>query len=161
MNDISLKIYPSFKDFFNTLKSWKTQNYKLVFTNGCFDLIHRGHVDYLIKSAKLGDKLIVGLNSDQSVKRLKGEKRPLIDQDSRAQVMAAMQMIDAVILFDEETPYELIKAIQPDVLVKGNDYAIEEIAGFDVVLAQGGSVETIKLTEGFSTSSLIEKIKNL
>lgn len=161
MNDISQKIYTSFKDFFNTLKDWKTHNYKLVFTNGCFDLIHRGHIDYLIESARLGDKLIVGLNTDQSVRLLKGEKRPLIDENSRARVMAALEMVDAVILFDEETPYNLIKSVQPDVLVKGNDYAIEEIAGFDIVLGRGGSVKTIELTEGFSTSSLIEKIKNL
>lgn len=161
MNDISQKIHPSFEAFFETLKSWKTKNYKLVFTNGCFDLIHRGHVDYLIKSAQLGDKLILGLNSDQSVKQLKGDKRPLMDEGSRAILMASMQMVDAVILFDTETPYDLIKAVQPDVLVKGKDYAIEEIAGFDIVLARGGKVETIELTEGVSTSALIEKIKNL
>lgn len=161
MNDISQKIYTSFEDFFNTLKSWKTHNYKLVFTNGCFDLIHRGHIDYLLESARLGDKLIVGLNTDQSVRLLKGEKRPLIDQNSRAFVLAALEMVDAIILFDEETPYDLIKSIQPDVLVKGKDYTIEEIAGHDVVLGRGGTVETIELTEGFSTSALIEKIKNL
>ncbi|HKJ43172.1 MAG TPA: D-glycero-beta-D-manno-heptose 1-phosphate adenylyltransferase [Sunxiuqinia sp.] len=160
-NDISQKIYASFEDFFQTLKSWKTHNEKLVFTNGCFDLVHRGHIDYLAESAKLGDKLIVGLNTDQSVKMLKGEKRPLVDQDSRARVMAALEMVDAVILFDEETPYKLIESIQPDVLVKGNDYAIEEIAGHDIVLGRGGKVETITLTEGFSTTALIEKIKKL
>ena len=161
MNDISQKIYPSFEAFFDTLKRWKTKNYKLVFTNGCFDLLHRGHVDYLSKSAKLGDKLIIGLNTDQSVKILKGDKRPLMDEESRAIVMASLQMVDAVILFDQETPYELIKSIQPNVLVKGNDYEIEEIAGFDIVLARGGTVETIELTEGYSTSALIGKIKKL
>jgi rfaE bifunctional protein nucleotidyltransferase chain/domain len=155
------KIYPSFEDFFETLKSWKTHNYKLVFTNGCFDLIHRGHINNLIKSAEFGDKLILGLNSDKSVRLLKGEGRPLMDEGSRSIVMAALEMVDAVILFEEETPYDLIKAIQPDVLVKGNDYSIEEIAGFDIVLARGGTVETIELTEGFSTSALIEKIKKL
>lgn len=160
MKETAQKIYPSFEDFFETLKSWKTNNYKLVFTNGCFDLLHRGHVDYLEKSAGLGDKLIVGLNTDHSVSLLKGPNRPLVDQDSRAIVMAALQMVDAVILFDEETPYDLIKAIQPDVLVKGKDYAVEEIAGFDIVLARGGIVETIELTDGFSTSALIDKIKN-
>ena len=161
MNDITQKIYASSEAFFETLKSWKTHNYKLVFTNGCFDLLHRGHIDNLIKAAQLGDKLIVGLNSDQSVSMLKGSKRPLMDENARAIIVAALQMVDAVILFGEETPYELIRFIQPDVLVKGKDYAVEEIAGFDIVLAHGGKVETIELTEGVSTSSLIEKIKNL
>ena len=161
MNDITQKIYASSEAFFETLKSWKTHNYKLVFTNGCFDLLHRGHIDNLVKAAQLGDKLIVGLNSDQSVSMLKGSKRPLMDENARAIIVAALQMVDAVILFGEETPYELIRFIQPDVLVKGKDYAVEEIAGFDIVLAHGGKVETIELTEGVSTSSLIEKIKNL
>jgi rfaE bifunctional protein nucleotidyltransferase chain/domain len=161
MNKITQKIYPSFEAFFDTLKIWKTKNYKLVFTNGCFDLLHRGHIDNLIKSAQLGDKLILGLNNDESVRLLKGKKRPLMDEASRAIIMASLQMVDAVILFGEETPYKLIKAVQPDVLVKGNDYQVEEIAGFDIVLARGGKVETIELTEGVSTSSLIEKIKKL
>ncbi|WP_339738004.1 D-glycero-beta-D-manno-heptose 1-phosphate adenylyltransferase [uncultured Sunxiuqinia sp.] len=161
MNDISRKIYPSFEAFFEKLKAWKTSNYKLVFTNGCFDLLHRGHVDSLMKAAQLGNKLIVGLNTDPSVNRLKGANRPLMDEQSRATLIAAMQMVDAVVLFDEETPYNLIKAIQPDVLVKGSEYAIEEIAGFDLVLARGGRVETIEMTKGISTSALIEKIKNL
>jgi rfaE bifunctional protein nucleotidyltransferase chain/domain len=161
MNEITGKIHHSFDDFFETLKSWKTTNQKLVFTNGCFDLVHRGHIDSLVKSAKFGDKLIIGLNTDHSVKLLKGETRPLVDEESRAILMASLQMVDAVVLFDEETPYELIKAIQPDVLVKGNEYSIEEIAGHDVVLARGGKVERIELTDGFSTSALIEKIKKL
>ena len=130
----------------------------MVFTNGCFDLVHRGHIDSLSKAAALGDRLIVGLNSDVSVKILKGQNRPLIDQNSRAILVASLFMVDAVILFNEETPYELIKAIIPDVLVKGSEYQIEEIAGFDVVLAAGGQVERIELTEGFSTSDLIQKI---
>ena len=161
MNDISRKIYPSFEAFFEKLKTWKTSNYKLVFTNGCFDLLHRGHVDSLMKAARLGDKLVVGLNTDQSVNRLKGANRPLMDEQSRATLIAAMQMVDAVVLFNEETPYNLIKAIQPDVLVKGSEYAVEDIAGHDLVLARGGSVETVEMTEGVSTSALIEKIKNL
>ncbi len=161
MNDISQKIYPSFEAFFEKLKTWKTNNYKLVFTNGCFDLLHRGHVDSLMKAARLGDKLVVGLNTDQSVNRLKGANRPLMDEQSRATLIATMQMVDAVVLFNEETPYNLIKAIQPDVLVKGSEYAVEEIAGHDLVLARGGSVETIEMSEGISTSALIEKIKNL
>ncbi len=161
MNDISRKIYPSFDAFFEKLKTWKTSNYKLVFTNGCFDLLHRGHVDFLMAAAQLGDKLIVGLNTDQSVNQLKGVNRPLMDEQSRSLLIAAMQMVDAVVLFNEETPYNLIKAVQPDVLVKGSEYAVEEIAGHDLVLARGGSVETIEMTEGASTSALIEKIRNL
>ncbi|MHA7110718.1 D-glycero-beta-D-manno-heptose 1-phosphate adenylyltransferase [Sunxiuqinia elliptica] len=161
MNELKAKIYPSCDAFFNTLKMWKTSNQKLVFTNGCFDLLHRGHIDSLLKSAALGDKLIVGLNTDRSVKQLKGSKRPLMDEQARALMLAALQMVDAVILFDKETPYDLIKFVQPDVLVKGNEYAIEEIAGYDIVLARGGTVETIELTKGYSTSALIQQIKDL
>ncbi len=161
MKNIADKIFPTFESFFETLKGWKTQNRKLVFTNGCFDLIHRGHIDSLSQCAAFGDKLIVGLNSDDSVRRLKGSERPLIDQESRATVLAALQMVDAVIYFDEDTPYNLIEKIRPDVLVKGEEYAIEEIAGHDVVLAHGGKVERLALTEGYSTSALIEKIKKL
>ena len=160
MNDISNKIFTSFEAFFDTLKTWKTQNKKLVFTNGCFDILHRGHIDYLLKSAKLGDKLIIGLNTDSSVKRLKGNDRPLNNEESRAIMLAALQMVDAVIYFDEDTPYNLIGKILPNVLVKGNDYKIEEIAGYDIVQAHGGTVETIPLTEGFSTTSLIQKLDN-
>jgi len=155
---IESKIYKSAVEFFPKLREWNQSSKKVVFTNGCFDLIHRGHIDSLSKAAALGDRLIVGLNSDVSVKILKGPNRPLIDQNSRAILVASLFMVDAVILFNEETPYELIKAIIPDVLVKGSEYQIEEIAGFDVVLAAGGQVERIELTEGFSTSDLIQKI---
>ena len=161
MESITRKIYPSFESFFDTLKSWKIQNQKLVFTNGCFDLLHRGHIEYLSKSALLGNKLIVGLNTDTSVKKLKGNSRPLVDQESRAIMLAALQMVDAVIFFNDDTPSGLIEKITPNVLVKGNDYKIEEIAGYDIVLAAGGKVETIELTKGFSSTSLIKKIKNL
>ncbi|MDX9883703.1 MAG: D-glycero-beta-D-manno-heptose 1-phosphate adenylyltransferase [Prolixibacteraceae bacterium] len=155
---IKSKIFPAFPVFFETLKKWKTHNYKLVFTNGCFDILHRGHADSLLKSASFGDKLIVGLNSDASVKMLKGPNRPVFDQESRAFILASLQMVDAVVIFDEETPYELIRQIQPDVLVKGNEYLLEEIAGYDIVLAKGGKVERIELTPGFSTSEIIRKI---
>ncbi|GAB4171812.1 MAG: D-glycero-beta-D-manno-heptose 1-phosphate adenylyltransferase [Calditrichia bacterium] len=131
---------------------------KLVFTNGCFDIIHRGHVEYLTKAKHLGDVLVVGLNTDDSVRRIKGDKRPLVDQDSRAVVLSALEVVDYIIFFDDDTPLELIKAIKPDVLVKGADYRVEDIVGADVVLASGGEVKPIELTEGFSTSSLIEKI---
>jgi len=155
---IQAKIFTETETFDQVLNRWRQSGEKLVFTNGCFDLVHRGHIDSLAKAAALGDRLVVGLNSDASVKLLKGENRPLIDQKSRAMMLAAMAMVDAVVVFDEETPYELIKHIQPDVLVKGTEYQVEEIAGFDVVLAKGGRVERIELTDGFSTSDLIKKI---
>lgn len=157
---IQSKIFGDFQDFKPVLEQWKKEGKTIVFTNGCFDLVHRGHIDSLTKAAEFGDRLIVGLNSDVSVKLLKGENRPLIDEQSRAVLLAALLMVDAVVLFADETPYELIKNIMPDVLVKGAEYRIEEIAGFDVVLASGGRVERIDLTEGFSTSDLIQKIIN-
>ena len=157
---INSKIADSAQAFSPLLKQWGQAGDTIVFTNGCFDLLHRGHIDSLLKAASFGNRLIVGLNSDASVRKLKGENRPLIDQQSRAIALASLIMVDAVIIFDEETPYELIKAIQPDVLVKGSEYQLEEIAGFDIVLAKGGRVERIDLTEGFSTTSLIEKIVN-
>lgn len=155
---IQSKIYPDSESFQEVLKAWKKVGETVVFTNGCFDLVHRGHIDSLSKAAALGNRLIVGLNSDASVKILKGRNRPLIDQQSRAILLAALFMVDAVVLFDEETPYELIKRIVPDVLVKGSEYEVEEIAGFDVVLAAGGKVERIELTDGFSTTDLIQRI---
>ena len=157
---IQSKIFENFQDFKPVLNQWQKSGQSIVFTNGCFDLVHRGHIDSLVKAATFGDWLIVGLNSDVSVRLLKGKKRPLIDEQSRAVMLASLLMVDAVILFQEETPYELIKSILPDVLVKGAEYRIEEIAGFDVVLASGGRVERIDLTEGFSTSDLIQKIIN-
>lgn len=160
MRNINNKIFSSFEGFFETLKDWKTQNKMLVFTNGCFDILHRGHIDYLVRSAEFGDKLIIGLNTDDSVKRLKGANRPFNKQDSRAIMLAALEMVDAIIFFDEETPYDLIGKILPNILVKGNDYKINEIAGNDIVRSHGGQVKTIPLTKGFSTSSLIKKIKN-
>lgn len=157
---IQSKIYTDFASFQEVLNEWKKAGETVVFTNGCFDLVHRGHIDSLSKAAAFGNRLIVGLNSDVSVKILKGKNRPLIDQQSRAILLAALFMVDAVFLFDEETPYNLISRIVPDVLVKGSEYRVEEIAGFDVVLAAGGRVERIDLTAGFSTSDLIRKIKD-
>lgn len=157
---IKSKIFINAQAFIPILQQWRQAGNLVVFTNGCFDLVHRGHIDSLAKAAEHGDRLIVGLNSDVSVKLLKGENRPLIDQHSRAVLLASLLMVDAVVIFDEETPYELIRAIQPDVLVKGSEYKIEEIAGYDIVLASGGKVERIDLTEGFSTSDLIQKIKD-
>jgi rfaE bifunctional protein nucleotidyltransferase chain/domain len=134
---------------------------KIVFTNGCFDILHLGHIDYLAKASEFGPFFIVGLNSDASVKLLnKGASRPLQDQQSRAMVIASLSFVDAVILFDEETPYELIKTIRPDVLVKGADYKIEQIAGHDIVLANGGEVKLVELVDGYSTTAIEKKIKN-
>ena len=157
---IQTKIFPSVEQFIPVYNRWKQASEIVVFTNGCFDLVHRGHIDSLSKAADLGDRLIVGLNSDVSVKLLKGENRPLIDQQSRAILLASLLMVDAVVLFNEETPYELIRDVVPDVLVKGAEYHIEEIAGYDIVLAAGGKVERIELTDGFSTTILIQKIKD-
>ncbi len=141
---------------------------KVVFTNGCFDILHRGHVEYLAKAAQLGDFLVVGLNSDSSVKRQeKGKDRPVNNEESRAIILSALSFVNAVIIFEEDTPYELIKTLKPDVLVKGADYDANEtdpkskkyIVGSDIVRSNKGEVVTIPLTEGFSTTDLIEKIK--
>jgi D-beta-D-heptose 7-phosphate kinase/D-beta-D-heptose 1-phosphate adenosyltransferase len=133
---------------------WKKQGGKIVFTNGCFDILHVGHVEYLNKARALGNKMIVGLNSDESVKRLKGDDRPVNPQNARAEMLAALQCIDAVVIFDEDTPENLVKEIRPDFLVKGGDYKIEEIVGRQYA----GEVRTIPLTEGFSTTGIIAKI---
>lgn len=159
--DIQSKIYPDFQSFENTLKEWKSNNEILVFTNGCFDIIHHGHVDSLEKSAQLGTKLIVGLNSDESVKMLKGFDRPVMDEQARAIILAAFGFVDAVIIFREETPAKLVAEIVPNVLVKGKQYEIHEIAGHDTVLKNGGKVITLDLVPGVSTSDIIEKIKSL
>ena len=137
---------------------WRKDNQKLVFTNGCFDLFHLGHVNYLAKARDLGSKLIIGLNTDASVSRIKGPSRPVKDQKSRATILAAMQFVDAVIFFDEETPIDLITWVQPDVLVKGGDYTLEGIVGHEIVLENGGEVKNIPFVEGYSSSKLIEKI---
>lgn len=157
---IQSKIFEDTPSFLPVLDQWRQNGNTIVFTNGCFDLVHRGHIDSLAKAAEWGNKLIVGLNSDVSVRLLKGENRPLVDQQSRAVLLASMLMVDAVVMFDEETPYQMIQHILPDVLVKGSEYQIEEIAGHDIVLASGGKVIRVELTEGFSTSEIIQKIKN-
>ena len=132
---------------------------KIVFTNGCFDLVHRGHVDYLSKARDLGDMLIVGLNSDASVRRLKGEKRPISNQESRAMVLAAFAFVDYVVIFDEDTPLNLIENIVPDILVKGGDYDRSTVVGADFVEAHGGRLELIPLVPGESTTNLVKKIE--
>lgn len=138
---------------------WRSQNQSLVFTNGCFDLIHRGHIDYLSKAAALGNKLIIGLNTDKSVQSIKGTSRPFQDETTRAMILAALFFTDAIVLFDTDTPYELIKMISPDVLVKGDDYVTENIIGYDIVTQGRGVVKTIPFIAGFSTTLLVEKIQ--
>ena len=142
------------------LENWKKNHEKVVFSNGCFDILHVGHVDYLEKARALGSRLVMGLNTDNSIKRIKGPNRPVNDQYARARILAALEFVDAVILFDEDSPYELIKAIKPDILVKGDDYTIEKIIGADIVLQNGGEVKTISLVKGYSTTNVIDKIKN-
>ncbi|MBR5603409.1 MAG: D-glycero-beta-D-manno-heptose 1-phosphate adenylyltransferase [Bacteroidales bacterium] len=141
------------------LNLWRNEGKTIVFSNGCFDILHRGHVEYLSKAADLGDILIIGLNTDASVKRIKGPSRPVNDEKARAVVLAALEFVDAVIFFEEDTPYNLIKNVQPDVLVKGKDYKAEDIVGYDIVVGKGGRVETIELVEGFSTTNTIEKMR--
>ena len=149
------------KDLKATIANWKAQGQKVVFTNGCFDILHLGHIDYLEKARNLGDRLVVGLNTDQSVKRIKGKGRPVVDEMARARVIAALAFVDAVVYFGEDTPYQLIDQLKPDILVKGNDYLAENIVGADIVMANGGEVLTIDLVEGYSTTTIIHKIKNL
>lgn len=142
------------------VEKWKSEGQKVVFTNGCFDIVHLGHVDYLEKAQKLGDKLVLGLNTDASVSRIKGPTRPIVDENSRSRVMASLAFVDLVVFFDTETPYELIKTLLPDILVKGNDYLAENIVGADVVKSNGGDVKTVELVKGYSTTNIVNKIKN-
>jgi D-glycero-beta-D-manno-heptose 1-phosphate adenylyltransferase len=159
--NIYSKIFNDYESFGPTLQKWKTEKETVVFTNGCFDIIHHGHIDSLLKSAGLGTKLIVGLNADESVRKLKGKGRPVLHENARAIVIASFVFVDAVIIFGEETPAALISKILPDVLVKGKEYAIEEIAGHDTVLQHGGKVERLDLIPGISTSDMIKRIKSL
>ncbi|MFY0607364.1 MAG: D-glycero-beta-D-manno-heptose 1-phosphate adenylyltransferase [Cyclobacteriaceae bacterium] len=142
------------------VKEWKKQGMTIVFTNGCFDLLHAGHIDNLNAAKGFGDKLVVGLNSDSSVKRIKGSERPIMGENDRLKVMRALEMVDAALLFEEDTPEHLIGQILPDVLVKGNDYKIDNIAGAKIVKDHGGRVELVPLTKGRSTSRLIEQLKS-
>ena len=140
-------------------EQWRAEGRQIVFTNGCFDIVHLGHIDYLEKARHLGDRMIIGLNTDASVSCVKGPLRPVVDEYARARLMAAFEFVDAVVLFGEPTPIELIEAIQPDVLVKGNDYTVATIVGADFVLGRGGRVETVALVPGYSTTKLIDRIK--
>lgn len=148
----------------DTLKKWVqsaiAKDDKVVFTNGCFDILHLGHIDYLEKARSLGDKLVVGLNSDTSVRQLKGSERPINGEYARARMLASLEFVDAVCVFEEETPKELIENISPNILVKGGDYTIDSIVGADFVMRNGGEVKTIDLVDGYSTTGIIIKFKN-
>ncbi|MBE0648834.1 MAG: D-glycero-beta-D-manno-heptose 1-phosphate adenylyltransferase [Bacteroidales bacterium] len=157
LEKIKAKILP--RDQIRNLRNvWTFKERKVIFTNGCFDILHLGHIEYLSKAADLGHVLVIGLNSDSSVRRLKGPGRPVTNEDARAMILASLSFVTAIVIFDEETPHRLIEQLQPDVLVKGADYTTEEIAGHDIVLERGGEVVTIPLTEGYSTTDIIKKI---
>jgi D-glycero-beta-D-manno-heptose 1-phosphate adenylyltransferase len=141
------------------LNQWQKEGCKIVFSNGCFDIIHLGHIDYLARAADFGDKMVIGLNTDSSVSKIKGPTRPINDEHSRAMVLASLEFVSAIILFDEPTPYELIRLVQPDVLVKGADYKPEEIVGYDIVTAKGGVVKTIPFVDGYSTTRIEQRIR--
>jgi rfaE bifunctional protein nucleotidyltransferase chain/domain len=145
-------------DLVSVRRQLKTAGKRVVFTNGCFDILHRGHVDYLQKAKSLGDVLVVGINTDASVRRLKGNGRPIVAEEDRAAVIAALAAVDYVCLFDEDTPYELIRAVVPDILVKGADWSVNDIVGKDVVEGAGGSVHTIEFLPNRSTTKIIQKI---
>ena len=143
------------------LMRWRKFSKKIAFTNGCFDILHAGHIHSLMQAASFAGLLVVGLNSDVSTKRLKGDNRPVNNEQNRALLLASLAVVDAVVLFDEDTPYELITSIMPDVLVKGGDYTVDTIVGAKEVMENGGAVEIIPLVEGLSTTSLIQKIERL
>ncbi len=158
---IKNKIFTSIEDpgYLHRISGWKLLSDVIVFTNGCFDILHRGHVEYLAEAAQLGHRLIVGLNSDSSVKRLKGDTRPVNDWMARAEVLASLQWVDAVVGFDEDTPKNLIEFTTPNILAKGGDYKAEEVVGYDFVKAHGGQTVIISFVDGYSTTKTIEKMK--
>ena len=143
----------------NNISMWQKSGEKVVFTNGVFDLLHIGHITYLAKASELGERLVIGLNADSSVKRIKGEDRPINDQSNRAALLAALFFVDAVVLFNDDTPLSLITTLMPDILVKGADYSVENIVGAKEVIANGGEVKTINFVAGYSSTSIIEKIR--
>ena len=151
----------SWEEIFEIVRNLKASGEKIVFTNGCFDIIHAGHIKYLYEASELGDILIIGLNSDESVKKLKGKNRPINSELDRATVLSSLTIIDYIVIFQEDTPYKLIEHIKPDILVKGGDWKPEEIVGSDIVMKNGGIVKSLIFKEGFSTTDLIEKIKKI
>ncbi|MDX5426486.1 MAG: D-glycero-beta-D-manno-heptose 1-phosphate adenylyltransferase [Bacteroidota bacterium] len=142
------------------IASWRLTGQRIVFTNGCFDILHYGHISYLARARDLGDRLILGLNSDSSVSKLKGPERPVNKEHARAMMLASLHVVDAITVFDEDTPLELLQLFKPDVLVKGGDYTVNTVVGADLILNNGGKVELLPFEEGFSTTSLIQKMKN-
>jgi rfaE bifunctional protein nucleotidyltransferase chain/domain len=159
LNQIRQKLFLK-EELLQQVSSWKAEGKKIVFTNGCFDIIHPGHIDYLAKAASLGDKLIIGVNTDKSVQKLKGSTRPIQSQDSRTFILAALSFTSAIVLFDEDTPAQLIASLSPDILVKGADYTIDQIAGADTVIKNGGSVVLLPYLKGFSTSEIEKRVKD-
>jgi rfaE bifunctional protein nucleotidyltransferase chain/domain len=158
LQNIKSKIF-SLDKLKNQVNAWKQAGEEVVFTNGCFDIIHRGHIEVLAQTADLGDRLIIGLNSDSSIQKLKGKNRPIIDEKSRAILLASFLFVDAVVLFSEDTPINLISTLLPDVLAKGGDYEIETIVGHEIVQKNGGKVILVPFIDGFSSTTIIEKIK--
>jgi len=159
LKKINSKIF-SLEDLKIQVDTWKKANEKIVFTNGCFDIIHKGHIEVLARTADLGDKLIIGLNSDSSVKKLKGKTRPIINQNSRSFLLAALNFVDAIIIFSEETPLNLIQTLTPNILAKGGDYKISTIVGHEIIQKNGGDVILVPFIDGFSSTNIIDKIKN-
>jgi len=160
LKNIELKVF-GWEYLQKQLGVWRFKDKKIVFTNGCFDILHLGHIEYLAKARDLGSVLVIGLNSDDSVHRIKGPHRPLNNEHARAMILASLSFVDAVTIFEEETPYELIKLVRPDFMVKGKDYKEHEIVGSDFVKSYGGKIVTIDMVKGYSTSQLIEKARKL
>lgn len=157
---IERKILTSHSALLHQVALWRFFDKKIVFTNGCFDILHLGHIDYLCRASDLGDVFLVGLNTNDSVSKIKGEHRPINDERQRSMIIASLHFVDRVIFFNEETPYELIKMVQPDVLVKGADYKPEDIVGADIVRAKGGKIMTLEFLPGYSTTLIEQKIRN-
>ena len=160
IDKIKSKIY-CLEKLQDDVKKWKKEGEKIVFTNGCFDILHKGHIEVLAKSADLGSKIIVGVNSDKSVKNLKGIDRPVVNENSRSLLLASLNIVDAVIIFNEETPINLIKILKPDILTKGGDYSLDTVVGNNFVNKEGGKTVLIPLVKGSSSTQIIEKIKKL
>ncbi|MEC7863482.1 MAG: D-glycero-beta-D-manno-heptose 1-phosphate adenylyltransferase [Bacteroidota bacterium] len=159
LRKINSKIF-SIENLKTQTNTWRKSSQKIAFTNGCFDIIHKGHIEVLARTADLGDKLIVGLNSDNSIQKLKGKGRPIIDENSRAILLASLNFVDAIVLFSEETPLNLISTLRPDILTKGGDYDINTIVGSEIVTENGGEVILIPFVDGVSSTNIIDKIKN-
>ena len=151
----------SIEELKDKIRAWRENGDKIIFTNGCFDIVHKGHIEVLAKTADLGNKLVIGLNSDNSIKKIKGRNRPIVDEKARAFLLASLCFVDAIILFSEETPINLIKILKPDVLAKGGDYKIETIIGHKEVQDYNGEVKLVPFIDGYSTTSIIEKIKSV